>query len=346
MSRFYNIIKNNKISNIYFFLVFLFFLLFYCVSHPPIITTSDDWHFMATTRDAIPLITVHNPSRVMVEVFAPFAGMASVAILKPFGVDFVSSLAYGTAFLLACFIVIYLWNFYSLLKDKFQLDEISTLCITTFFLLFHFLSFRRYTNNNPFLLGSYDLCCYYHYTIPILLISSLVMYCIRTNLLDNISSKSPWRIGVFLTLVYLVVFSHLYTSIIWIAYNSVRLLFILFKQKGDILGHISRNKVSVASLVLFAIAMLFEAFGHNAQQISAGDYKVYYWRTKPGCEVDYVLEKKGRVIAIEVKSNSAPGNDGLSEFNVQYKPFLALVVGDGGMKAEDFLSINPADLFR
>ena len=274
MSRFYIFIKNDKIPKIYFFLVFLFFLLFYSVSHPPIITTSDDWHFMTSTRDAIPLITVHNPSRVMVEVFAPYAGMASVAILKPFGVDFVSSLAYGTAFLLACFIVIYVWNFYRLLKDKFQLDEISTLCLTTFFLLFHFLSFRRYSNNNPFLLGSYDLCCYYHYTIPILLISSLVMYCIRTNLLDNISSKSPWRIGVFLTSIYLVLFSHLYTSIIWIAYISVRLLFILFKQKGNTLGILSRNKITVFSFVLFSIAMLFEAFGDNAQQISTNEN---YW---------------------------------------------------------------------
>lgn len=93
---------------------------------------------------------------------------------------------------------------------------------------------------------------------------------------------------------------------------------------------------------------LFEsAIGaHIMSYAYAGDYKVYYWRTKPGCEVDYVLEKKGRVIAIEVKSNCDPRNDGLSEFKVQYKPFLTLVVGDGGMKAEDFLSINPADLFR
>lgn len=93
---------------------------------------------------------------------------------------------------------------------------------------------------------------------------------------------------------------------------------------------------------------LFEsAIGaHIMSYAYAGDYKVYYWRTKPGCEVDYVLEKKGRVITIEVKSNCDPGNNGLSEFKVQYKPFLALVVGDGGMKAEDFLSINPADLFR
>ena len=93
---------------------------------------------------------------------------------------------------------------------------------------------------------------------------------------------------------------------------------------------------------------LFEsAIGaHIMSYAYAGDYKVYYWRTKPGCEVDYVLEKKGRVIAIEVKSNSDPGNEGLVEFKAHYNPYLALVVGDGGMKAEDFLSLNPVDLFK
>ena len=93
---------------------------------------------------------------------------------------------------------------------------------------------------------------------------------------------------------------------------------------------------------------LFEsAIGaHIMSNAYAGDYKVYYWRTNPGTEVDYVLEKKGKVIAIEVKSNSAPGNEGLAEFKARYKPYLALIVGDGGMKAEDFLSMNPADLFK
>ena len=85
---------------------------------------------------------------------------------------------------------------------------------------------------------------------------------------------------------------------------------------------------------------------HILSYAYAGDYKVYYWRTKPGCEVDYVLEKKGRLIAIEVKSNDDPGNEGLVEFKAQFNPYLALVVGDGGMKAEDFLSLNPVELFN
>lgn len=93
---------------------------------------------------------------------------------------------------------------------------------------------------------------------------------------------------------------------------------------------------------------LFEsAIGaHIMSYAYAGDYKVYYWRTKPGCEVDYVLEKKGRIIAIEVKSNRDTGNVGLTEFKAKYNPYLTLVVGDGGMKAEDFLSIDPVALFK
>ena len=93
---------------------------------------------------------------------------------------------------------------------------------------------------------------------------------------------------------------------------------------------------------------LFEsAIGaHIMSYAYAGDYRVYYWRANPGTEVDYVLEKKGKVIAIEVKSNSDSWNKGLTEFKVQYKPYLALVVGDGGIRAEDFLSMNPVDLFK
>ena len=93
---------------------------------------------------------------------------------------------------------------------------------------------------------------------------------------------------------------------------------------------------------------LFEsAIGaHIMSYAYEGDYKVYYWRTKPGCEVDYVLEKKGRIIGIEVKSNTDTCNEGLSAFKAQYNPYLTLVVGDGGMAPEDFLSMNPADLFK
>lgn len=62
--------------------------------------------------------------------------------------------------------------------------------------------------------------------------------------------------------------------------------------------------------------------------------------------MDYVLETNGKLIALEVKRNADGWNHGLSEFKDKFNPYLSLVVGGGGMKAEDFLSINSMDLFK
>lgn len=83
---------------------------------------------------------------------------------------------------------------------------------------------------------------------------------------------------------------------------------------------------------------------HILSHAYEGEYKVYYWRDGD-YEVDYVLEKKGRVISIKVKSNDEISNKGLSVFKEKFHPILSFVVGNGGMKAEDFLSHNPSALF-
>jgi len=83
---------------------------------------------------------------------------------------------------------------------------------------------------------------------------------------------------------------------------------------------------------------------HIVSGAYAGDYRVYYWR-EDDQEVDYLIEKKGMLIAIEVKSNSKQWNSGLKTFSEKFHPHLSLVVGDGGMKAEDFLKTDPISLF-
>jgi len=75
-----------------------------------------------------------------------------------------------------------------------------------------------------------------------------------------------------------------------------------------------------------------------------GSYEVYYWRDS-NLEVDYILKKDNKIIAIEVKSNSDSTNKGLSVFRERYKPYGSLVVGKGGMDVETFLGTNPAKLF-
>ena len=73
-------------------------------------------------------------------------------------------------------------------------------------------------------------------------------------------------------------------------------------------------------------------------------YQLYYWREN-NQEVDFVIGKNGKVIAIEVKSGRRGENKGMSEFTKKFKPDKVLLVGTGGIDISVFLRINPTDLF-
>lgn len=73
-------------------------------------------------------------------------------------------------------------------------------------------------------------------------------------------------------------------------------------------------------------------------------FEVFYWRERND-EVDFVLRKKGSVIAIEVKGNAEKNTTGLETFKKLFKPQTALVVGDGGIRADEFLSMDIKRLF-
>ena len=73
-------------------------------------------------------------------------------------------------------------------------------------------------------------------------------------------------------------------------------------------------------------------------------FEVFYWRERND-EVDFVLRKKGSVVAIEVKSNAEKNTEGLKTFKEKFHPHDAFVVGDGGISAEDFLSMDLQKLF-
>lgn len=74
-------------------------------------------------------------------------------------------------------------------------------------------------------------------------------------------------------------------------------------------------------------------------------FEVFYWRERND-EVDFILRKKGTVIAIEVKSNAEKSTAGLNKFKELFHPQSAFIVGDGGLSAEDFLSMDVVELFK
>lgn len=73
-------------------------------------------------------------------------------------------------------------------------------------------------------------------------------------------------------------------------------------------------------------------------------YNLYYWR-EGNHEVDFILEKGNKTIGLEVKSGANADNEGMGIFNEKFHPDKMLLVGTGGIPYEDFLKINPKELF-
>lgn len=82
--------------------------------------------------------------------------------------------------------------------------------------------------------------------------------------------------------------------------------------------------------------LLNQAFVHR--------FEVYYWRERND-EVDFILRKNGAILAIEVKSNAEKQTEGLEKFKQMFNPKSAFIVGDGGISAEDFFTMDIRKLF-
>lgn len=73
-------------------------------------------------------------------------------------------------------------------------------------------------------------------------------------------------------------------------------------------------------------------------------YNLHYWRESHN-EVDFILAKGDKVIGLEVKSGAGVANEGMALFNEKFRPDKMLLVGTGGIPYEDFLKMNPKELF-
>lgn len=72
--------------------------------------------------------------------------------------------------------------------------------------------------------------------------------------------------------------------------------------------------------------------------------KIYYWR-EGNDEVDFVVEYKKRIIAIEVKTSKVGALPGMNAFVKTYRPEKSLVVGTDGIPWEEFLQMDVLSLY-
>lgn len=73
-------------------------------------------------------------------------------------------------------------------------------------------------------------------------------------------------------------------------------------------------------------------------------FDVFYWRDGND-EVDFILKKNNKIIAIEAKSNSESYTAGIERFRNLYKPTATIIVGENGIKPETFLCMDLKNAF-
>ena len=82
------------------------------------------------------------------------------------------------------------------------------------------------------------------------------------------------------------------------------------------------------------------AVGAHLFNTKTDDIRLFYWR-EDSHEVDYVLRRGRRIIAIEVKSGTKMNLSGMGRFIERFKPFKSLVVGEGDVQhVEGFIPLN------
>ena len=84
---------------------------------------------------------------------------------------------------------------------------------------------------------------------------------------------------------------------------------------------------------------------HLVNQSFVKCYDVMYWSDGDD-EIDFVLKKGERLVAIEVKSNRETHTGAMARFRERFSPHGVLLVGPEGIGIREFLLLDPLELFR
>lgn len=104
-----------------------------------------------------------------------------------------------------------------------------------------------------------------------------------------------------------------------------------FKIYVSDLGLLAAKKDLAANDVLYMVEELNDFKGGMTEnyvhvQLTIGGYQTYYWESERGAEIDFVIQREGRLIPIEVKSADNTRAKSLKVYMETYKPDYAIKI--------------------
>lgn len=254
-------------------LVFLYFMVFFTQIHPLIVLDGDDWTYISFARNAVPMGSGWNPTRILPEILMPVCGFIAAYIVTPIIGNYIFSITVVCAAAVSLCIVFYLYFFARMIKKAFVLSQYQVVSITILFLLAHFWAFCRVkTENNIYMFHAADLTCYFYYTIPTMM-NAIFVFLFETEeffwkKMDNRGK------GLLLLALYLTICSNMFSSIVLVVYAGAILLMdcILpaLHEKNVRGGKLWEYGAFFGLIVAWLLSILIERMGERARSSAVG----------------------------------------------------------------------------
>ena len=258
---------------LFYLLIFGFFMIWFNQIHPLTVYDADDWAYISHPRRAVPIWWSYwNPSRIFPEIFMPLCSSLAAFLVYPLTGNYLRAMVLTHGFVVSLFLTIYIWSITRMMRRLFKLSTISTMLCTVLFLLAHFLILRTNDTGNTYLFNCWDLTCYYYYMIPAAVNASLVMWMIGNPRFSTFPfSQNPGKMGLFVLLLYLAVFSNLPDSGIFAVYAGCIVLigiFSLLRRKTDWKTFLQKYGFFLTILLVWLLSAIFELNGGRAHSVT------------------------------------------------------------------------------
>ena len=119
-----------------------------------------------------------------------------------------------------------------------------------------------------------------------------------------------------------------------------------FKIYVSDLGLLCAKKDLVANDILYMVEELNDFKGGMVEnyvnvQLTINRYRTYYWESERGAEIDFIIQREGQLIPIEVKSADNTRAKSLKVYMDTYKPAYAIKLSTKNFGFEDNKKIVP-----
>ena len=113
-----------------------------------------------------------------------------------------------------------------------------------------------------------------------------------------------------------------------------------FKIYVSDLGLLRAKKDLAANDILYMVEEINDFKGGMAEnyvnaQLTTNGYPTYYWESERGAEIDFIIQREGRLIPIEVKSADNTKAKSLRVYMETYKPDYAIKLSTKNFGFED-----------